>query len=177
MRYGVTGNFLVDPDWTEAQFRELWDFVAKHGFQRAGYTILTPLPGTELFQKLAPILEGQPWFKYDMHHVLWEPRLGAKRFFELYAETWRRSILNTSGEKSWLEWMRQVRPAPDPVPDPRALAHAADDEGAGVPARARGDAHAGARDAGEAETSASTRLATPPSIIPSRELELPVGNS
>ena len=112
--YGVTGNFLVDPDWDEAQFAELWDFVAKNGFQRAGYTILTPLPGTELFQKLAPILEGQPWFKYDMHHVLWEPRLGARRFFELYAETWRRSILNTSGEKSWIEWMRQVRPAQIP---------------------------------------------------------------
>jgi len=112
--YGVTGNFLVDPDWDEAQFEELWDFVATQGFQRAGYTILTPLPGTELFQKLAPILEGQPWFKYDMHHVLWEPRLGAQRFFELYAETWRRSILNTSGEKSWIEWMRQVKPAQIP---------------------------------------------------------------
>ena len=83
-------------------------------FPARGYTILTPLPGTELFQKLAPILEGQPWFKYDMHHVLWEPRLGAKRFFELYAETWRRSILNTSGEKSWIEWMRQIRPSQIP---------------------------------------------------------------
>jgi len=112
--YGVTGNFLVDPDWDEAQFEELWGFVAKNGFQRAGYTILTPLPGTDLFQKLAPVLEGQPWFKYDMHHVLWEPRLGARRFFELYAETWRRSILNTSGEKSWIEWMRQIKPAQIP---------------------------------------------------------------
>jgi len=113
-RYGVTGNFLVDPDWSEAEFAELWDFVASNGFQRAGYTILTPLPGTELFQKLAPILEGQPWFKYDMHHLLWEPRLGARRFFELYAETWRRSILNTSGEKRWIDWMRQIRPAQIP---------------------------------------------------------------
>ena len=114
MDYGVTGNFLVDPDWDEPQFEELWDFVAKNGFQRAGYTILTPLPGTDLFQKLAPILEGQPWFKYDMHHVLWEPRLGAKRFFELYAETWRRSILNTSGEKHWIDWMRQIKPSQIP---------------------------------------------------------------
>jgi radical SAM superfamily enzyme YgiQ (UPF0313 family) len=112
--YGVTGNFLVDPDWDESHFEELWDFVAKNGFQRAGYTILTPLPGTDLFQKLAPILEGQPWFKYDMHHVLWEPRLGAKRFFELYAETWRRSILNTSGEKHWIDWMRQIKPSQIP---------------------------------------------------------------
>ena len=112
--YGVTGNFLVDPDWDEAQFQELWDFVAANGFQRAGYTILTPLPGTELFQKLAPILEGQAWFKYDMHHVLWEPKLGARRFFELYAETWRRSILNTAGEKRWIDWMRQIRPSQIP---------------------------------------------------------------
>ena len=114
LRYGVTGNFLVDPDWDEARFEELWDFVATNGFQRAGYTILTPLPGTELFQKLAPVLQGQPWFKYDMHHVLWEPRLGAKRFFELYAETWRRSILNTSGEKRWIDWMRQIKLAQVP---------------------------------------------------------------
>ncbi len=83
--------------------------MARYGFQRAGYTILTPLPGTDLFQRLAPVLAGQPWFKYDMHHVLWEPRLGARRFFELYAETWRRSILNTGGEKSLTDWIRQVR--------------------------------------------------------------------
>lgn len=114
MGYGVTGNFLVDPDWDEAHFRELWEFVAANGFQRAGYTILTPLPGTEPFEKLSPILQGQPWFKYDMHHVLWEPKLGAKRFFELYAETWRRSILNTSGEKHWIDWMRQIKPSQIP---------------------------------------------------------------
>jgi radical SAM superfamily enzyme YgiQ (UPF0313 family) len=114
LRYGVTGNFLVDPDWDEWQFQELWDFVKTHHFEKAGYTILTPLPGTDLFQKLAPVLAGQPWFKYDMHHLLYEPRLGAKRFFELYAETWRRSILNTAGEKSWLDWMRQVRPSQIP---------------------------------------------------------------
>lgn len=111
MGFGVNGNFLVDPEWTEKDFEELWDFVARHGLRRAGYTILTPLPGTEFYQRLAPRLAGQPWFKFDMHHLLWEPRLGAKRFFELYAETWRRSILNTSGEKRWLDWMCQIRPA------------------------------------------------------------------
>ncbi|HYL82505.1 MAG TPA: radical SAM protein [Candidatus Acidoferrum sp.] len=112
--YGVNGNFLVDPEWTEADFEELWDFVARHGLRRAGFTILTPLPGTQFFEGQAARLAGQPWFKYDMHHLLWEPRLGAKRFFELYAETWRRSVLNASGEKKWLDWMRQVRPAKIP---------------------------------------------------------------
>ena len=155
--YGVTGNFLVDPDWDEAQFEELWDFVAKNGFQRAGYTILTPLPGTELFQKLAPILEGQPWFKYDMHHVLWEPRLGAKRFFELYAETWRRSILNTSGEKSWIEWMRQVRPAQIPYLTRVLMRTQRMMKAAGVPEGARG----GAADQGGCAAAGARGLLSP----------------
>lgn len=112
--YGINGNFLIDPDWEEDDFRELWEFVARHGLQRAGFTILTPLPGTEFYREVAPRIAPQPWANFDMHHLLWEPRLGARRFFELYAETWRRSILNTSGEKSLLDWMRQVRPSQIP---------------------------------------------------------------
>ena len=114
MRYGVTGNFVVDPDWDESDFQGLWDFVSTNRFERAGYTILTPLPGTELHREKAPLLQAQPWFKYDMHHALWEPRLGAERFFELYAETWRRSILNLKGPKRWRDWAAQVRPAQIP---------------------------------------------------------------
>ncbi len=110
-RYGVTGNFLVDPDWEKQDFEALWHFVAEHGFQRSGFTLLTPLPGTELFERMKPLLEEQPWYKYDMHHLLWEPRIGAEKFFELYAETWRRSILNTGGDKTLMDWIRQVRPS------------------------------------------------------------------
>jgi hypothetical protein len=77
--------------------------------------------------------QRQPWFKYDMHHVLWEPRLGAKRFFELYAETWRRSILNTAGEKSWLDWMKQVRPGQMAYLTRVLIRDTTNDEGGGVP--------------------------------------------
>ncbi|QEM68435.1 radical SAM protein [Geobacter sp. FeAm09] len=114
LRYGINGNFLVDPDWNEAQFRELWAFVERHGLQRAGFTILTPLPGTDYYQSELARTAGQPWANFDMHHLLWEPRLGAERFFELYAETWRRSILNTAGTKSLMDWVRQVRPSQIP---------------------------------------------------------------
>ncbi len=114
LRYGINGNFLIDPDWNEEDFTELWEFVARYGLQRAGFTILTPLPGTEFYESVKGRIVNQPWANFDMHHLLWEPRLGARRFFELYAETWRRSILNTSGEKSLLDWVRQVRPAQIP---------------------------------------------------------------
>jgi radical SAM superfamily enzyme YgiQ (UPF0313 family) len=108
--YGVTGNFVIDPEWGEDEFRDLWEFVARHRLERAGYTILTPLPGTPLFRDHARLRRDLPWSCYDMHHLLWEPRLGARRFFELYAETWRRSILNLQGRKRWRDWARQVTP-------------------------------------------------------------------
>jgi radical SAM superfamily enzyme YgiQ (UPF0313 family) len=113
-RYGVTGNFVVDPDWVEDDFRTLWDFVDAHRLQRAGYTILTPLPGTDLHRDHPTLRRDAPWFQYDMHHLLWEPRLGPRRFLELYAETWRRSILNLGGQKRWSDWMKQVRPSQIP---------------------------------------------------------------
>lgn len=109
-RYGINGNFLVELDWQEDDFRHLWDFVVEHRLQRSGFTLLTPLPGTELYSQNAHRLQGIPWADFDMHHLLWEPRLGAERFCELYAETWRRSILNTAGEKKLTDWLRQVRP-------------------------------------------------------------------
>lgn len=113
-RYGINGNFVIGHDWSEPDFLELWEFVERYGLQRAGFTILTPLPGTDFFGEMAPRIAQQPWSNFDMHHLLWEPLLGVERFFEFYAETWRRSILNTSGEKSLLDWMRQVRPSQIP---------------------------------------------------------------
>ena len=108
-RYGINGNFLIDPQWREEDFRELWDFVATHRLQRSGFTLLTPLPGTETYLENQERLKDLPWADFDMHHLLWEPHLGARRFSELYAETWRRSILNTSGDKKLLDWLRQVK--------------------------------------------------------------------
>src|SRR5262249_10619612 len=95
-------------------FERLWAFVERHGLSRAGFTMLTPLPGTAYFEEMRTRLRAVKWAQYDMHHLLWEPRLGAKRFFELYCETWRRSILNLSGHKSWRDWARQVRIADVP---------------------------------------------------------------
>jgi len=109
-QYGVTGNFVIDPAWTEMDFERLWAFVERHRLFQAGFTILTPLPGTAYFEQMRPTLRARRWSHFDMHHLLWEPTLGARRFFELYCETWRRSVLNLRGRKGLLQWMREVDP-------------------------------------------------------------------
>jgi hopanoid C-3 methylase len=107
--FGVTGNFIIDPDFSEADFRGLWDFIEEHGLHRVGFTILTPLPGTAYFERTKKRLQVFDWNQYDLHHLLWQPRLPEERFWELYCETWRRSVLNVSGRKKWWNWLKDVR--------------------------------------------------------------------
>ena len=108
--YGVTGNFVIDPAWREQDFENLWAFVERHQLFQAGFTILTPLPGTAYFEEMRSQVASRPWAQFDMHHLLWEPALGPERFFDLYCETWRRSVLNLKGRKSIWQWMREVDP-------------------------------------------------------------------
>jgi radical SAM superfamily enzyme YgiQ (UPF0313 family) len=109
-KYGVTGNFVIDPAWREPDFERLWAFVERHQLFQAGFTILTPLPGTAYFESMRDKLRARRWSHFDMHHLLWEPALGAERFFELYCETWRRSVLNLRGRKKVWQWLREVDP-------------------------------------------------------------------
>lgn len=108
LKFGVTGNFVIDPAWQEADFERLWAFVERYELFQAGFTILTPLPGTAYFDEMRPRLRARRWSQFDMHHLLWEPSLGPERFFELYCETWRRSVLNLRGRKSVWRWLREV---------------------------------------------------------------------
>ena len=39
-----------------SDFERLWAFVERHALFQAGFTILTPLPGTEYFEKMRPLL-------------------------------------------------------------------------------------------------------------------------
>jgi radical SAM superfamily enzyme YgiQ (UPF0313 family) len=110
LTYGVTGNFVIDPAWREADFERLWGFVERFQLYNAGFTILTPLPGTSYFEAMRPKIGARQWAHFDMHHLLWEPALGPEKFFDLYCETWRRSVLNLGGRKSVWQWMRDVDP-------------------------------------------------------------------
>ena len=51
--FGVTGNFIIDPDYTEEDFEALWAFLREQELSRVGFTILTPLPGTVYFEQHA----------------------------------------------------------------------------------------------------------------------------
>ena len=134
--YGVTGNFVIDPAWARSGLR------APVGVRRAPPAVPGRLHDSDAAARDRPTSRrcgracaSRPWAHFDMHHLLWEPALGAERFFELYCETWRRSVLNLRGRKSLWQWLREV--------DPRNLlflmralrADAADDGARALPRR------------------------------------------
>jgi radical SAM superfamily enzyme YgiQ (UPF0313 family) len=46
---GFTPNFIVDPAWDRDDFKRLRDWIETMGAYNSGFSILTPLPGTDLW--------------------------------------------------------------------------------------------------------------------------------
>ncbi|MCA9585012.1 MAG: B12-binding domain-containing radical SAM protein [Myxococcales bacterium] len=72
----VVGNFIVGFDTdTVGVFKQTLDFVQNAGILYPFFSILTPMPGTKLFDdyKAAGRLDHERWELYDTRHVVFEP--------------------------------------------------------------------------------------------------------
>jgi radical SAM superfamily enzyme YgiQ (UPF0313 family) len=73
----IIGNFIVGFDTdTLGVFKDTYDFVQKSGILYPFFSILTPMPGTKLFDeyKAAGRLDHESWHLYDTRHVVFEPK-------------------------------------------------------------------------------------------------------
>ena len=142
--FGVTGNFVIDPAWTEIDFERLWDFVDRNRLHQAGFTILTPLPGTTYFEEMRSRVAARKWAHFDMHHLLWEPALGPRAVLRALLRNLEAFGAQPGRTKKRLA-MAAAGPAPQRhVPDEGAVAHAADDGPAALRRGMRSDLKAAA---------------------------------
>ncbi len=74
---GIQGTFVFGFDsHTEDTFAETVDFVMETGIDLPRYAVLTPFPGTPLFDRLkrdGRIL-SEDWTRYDGQHVVYQPQ-------------------------------------------------------------------------------------------------------
>jgi radical SAM superfamily enzyme YgiQ (UPF0313 family) len=73
---GIQGSFIFGFDHdTVAVFSEVVQFIQKNQIEVLNMNILTPFPGTKLYDRFAE--EGRllhhDWQKYDMNHVVFQP--------------------------------------------------------------------------------------------------------
>jgi radical SAM superfamily enzyme YgiQ (UPF0313 family) len=85
---GIHGMFVLGGDTDDIEtIRSTQKFAKRLGINSVQFLMLTPLPGTPVFDDLKQ--QGRiihtDWAKYDAHHAVFEPRLMTA--FELHTET------------------------------------------------------------------------------------------
>ncbi len=86
---GFTPNFIVDPAWGPEDFARLREWVEQMGAFNSGFSILTPLPGTDLWSTAEKDLTTKNWEMFDIVHAVLPTRLPLDQFYDEYTGLWR----------------------------------------------------------------------------------------
>jgi len=84
----VRGNYVVPPDYTEADFSSLAEYASAHRVTFAGYTILTPMPGTQLFLDMVHEITDFDLARYNFFNCVLRTRLPLEQFYAQMAQLW-----------------------------------------------------------------------------------------
>ncbi len=101
----IWGAFLIDPNWEERDFEGLIEYVRRKKIEFLQFTILTPLPGTQLYEETKHLIKGG-WEKFDFFHSVLPTKLPPERFYEQMANLYRETVMSFSQMK---EMIRQGR--------------------------------------------------------------------
>lgn len=85
-------SYMVDPAYTREDFNNLLGYVRRMKHKYATFTILTPLPGTQLYdQREKDLLSHKPEL-FDMLHALLPTKLPMREFYGEYAKLCANSV-------------------------------------------------------------------------------------
>jgi hopanoid C-3 methylase len=87
----IWGAFLVDPDWTADDFKRLGDYVREKKITHTQFTILTPLPGTQLYRERHNELLTNDYSCFDTLHAVLPTRLPREEFYRHFASLYRQT--------------------------------------------------------------------------------------
>lgn len=83
-----TGVFMVRADWTHEQFELLYDYVRSLQIAMPLFTILTPLPGTQLHRAYKDQLLTTDHRLFDLLHAVLPTRLPRDEFYKEFARSY-----------------------------------------------------------------------------------------
>ncbi len=87
----VTASFMVSPDFTKLDFKKLIDFIKRLNIKIPIFSVLTPLPGTQLYNKFKDKLIVNNYSYYDLLHPVLETFLSQSDFFEEFSNLYKNS--------------------------------------------------------------------------------------
>jgi len=83
-----TGVFMVRPDWTHVEFEKLYEYVRSLQIAMPLFTILTPLPGTQLYRAYRDKLLTTDHRLFDLLHAVLPTRLPRAEFYAEFSRSY-----------------------------------------------------------------------------------------
>ncbi len=77
----ILAHFIVRPEYSKEDFRQLLGYVYENNLFRPGFPVLTPLPGTELYQDTRDTFAITNFDFFDFVHSILPTRLEHKDFY------------------------------------------------------------------------------------------------
>jgi radical SAM superfamily enzyme YgiQ (UPF0313 family) len=81
----IWGAFIIDPQWEADDFKRLWEYAREKRITHTQYTVLTPLPGTPLYEEKYDQLLTRDYTCFDTLHAVLPTRLPREEFYQRYA--------------------------------------------------------------------------------------------
>lgn len=85
-------SYMVDPDYTKEDFGTLLAYVRTLKHKYASFTVMTPLPGTDLHDTREDELLSRKPELYDMLHALFPTTLPIQDFYKEFANLWIKAV-------------------------------------------------------------------------------------
>ncbi len=100
-RQGITPmtSLITDPTWDEKDFEGLERFVKQLGLPNPTFTVLTPLPGTELWETSKSKITTDDYGYFDVMHLVLPSTLEPERFYQRFARLYTLADIRT--QLSW----------------------------------------------------------------------------
>ena len=86
----IVGDFIIAPDYGEEDFRAVEEFIGQSGIQIPVLTILTPLPGTPLYESLKDRITIRDLDYYTFMNAIIPTRMPEKAFYGAFSDLVRR---------------------------------------------------------------------------------------
>ena len=87
----IVGDFIISPDYDERHFQGLRDYLEKHAVDLPMPSVLTPLPGTDLYKSLKEKIIIHDLDYYTLTNAVLPTRMEEKAFYENYADLIQKS--------------------------------------------------------------------------------------
>ncbi len=87
----IIPSFIIDQDFIKTDFEAIGDYIEKFELKQPVITILTPLPGTELFKRKKKELTTNNYELFDLMNSVLPTKLPLDEFYRHYFNLYKRA--------------------------------------------------------------------------------------